>query len=100
MRSLDRTRPYGLVYPSGCFEQDGLTFDPQGVEIIKHRLPVGEPGVPQDAASPVSPTEEVTKIAAKAPWFSLKHFSKKAGGPVDGRDNVITWLRANGLLEE
>lgn len=99
MRLLDRTRPYGLVYPSGCFEQDGLTFDPQGAE-IQRTIPVGELGVPQDAAPLVSPTGAVAKIAAKAPWFSLKHFSRKAGGPVDTKDNVLSFLRNKGLLDE
>lgn len=33
MRTLDRTRTFGEVYPTGGFEQDGLQFGPDGNEL-------------------------------------------------------------------
>lgn len=33
MRTLDRGRAYGVIYPSGLFEQDGVVFDRDGNEM-------------------------------------------------------------------
>lgn len=46
MRTLDRSRPYGEVYPTGQFEQDNILFDRAGNEIAP---PPPEPVVVEEA---------------------------------------------------
>lgn len=43
MTKLDRSRPYGEVFPSGFYEQDYKLFDREGNEVEPKVEPVVEP---------------------------------------------------------
>lgn len=50
MKTLDRSRPFGEVYPLGLYEQDGIVFNRDGTQ---HAEPLPEP-----VAEPVAPVVE------------------------------------------
>lgn len=59
MKTLDRSRPYGVVYGGGvkhAFEQDGIEFDAEGNSGVEDEKPAAKPA---KAAKPATGPDQL-----------------------------------------
>lgn len=116
MRSLDRNRPHGRVFPpddGAVFEQDGAYFDSEGrflrgPEAVRAQTPKPAAGekpeatAKLDAQSESDPDgDEKDELIAVGDlgWNDLRKLSRKLGGPAGvgiKREDVLAFLSEDG----
>lgn len=105
-RTLDETRPYGIVYGLGGvdYEQDGRYFTKAGVEVKVDDVspPVEDPApVDTDDGSGVKPAEVVSSPEPDEPakdYKDMHHMQLRAalkmyGGTYENREQAISFLK-------
>ncbi len=114
-RTLDRKRPYGELFPTGNYEQDGIIFDGAGNEIVSAPSPEPAPAPerppepePPPAAPPAAATppptaipagERITETHARAmDWADLQRFARRHNASGRKKDDIIASLKAMGVV--